>query len=100
KRQLLKLGGGFARIIGPEGSQLAEPLGETEEGILIADLDPALRAIAKSAADPVGHYSRPDVLRLQFNQYPAPRIIESRTAPVDEPQYDEIETPVDVSQTQ
>jgi len=100
KRQLLKLGGGFARIIGPEGSQLAEPLGETEEGILIADLDPALRAIAKSAADPVGHYSRPDVLRLQFNQNPAPRVVEARTAAVAEPQYDEIETPVDVSQTQ
>jgi nitrilase len=67
KRQLLLQGGGFTRIYGPEGSELAEPLAEDEEGILYADLDPALIAIAKSAADPVGHYSRPDVFRLLFN---------------------------------
>jgi aliphatic nitrilase len=76
KRQLLLPGGGFARIYGPEGSPLAEPLPETEEGILYADLDPALIAIAKSAADPVGHYSRPDVLRLLVNRNPAPTVVE------------------------
>ncbi len=67
KRQLLLQGGGFARIYGPEGSSLAEPLQETEEGILYATLEPALQAVAKSAADPVGHYSRPDVTRLLLN---------------------------------
>lgn len=77
KRQLLQLGGGFARIYGPEGSPLAEPLPETEEGILYADLDPALLAIAKSAADPVGHYSRPDVLRLLVNRNPSPKVVEA-----------------------
>ncbi|TDD39100.1 carbon-nitrogen hydrolase family protein [Saccharopolyspora elongata] len=81
KRQLLQPGGGFARIIGPEGSQLAEPLPETEEGLLFADLDPALLAIAKSAADPVGHYSRPDVMRLMVNRNPTPRVVET-PAPV------------------
>jgi hypothetical protein len=50
---------------------------ETEEGILYADLDPDLIAIAKSAADPVGHYSRPDVLRLLVNRNPAPRVVEA-----------------------
>jgi aliphatic nitrilase len=77
KKQLLQLGGGFARIYGPEGSPLAESLPETEEGILYADLDPALRAIAKSAADPVGHYARPDVLRLLINRNPAPAVTEA-----------------------
>ncbi|WP_113699419.1 carbon-nitrogen hydrolase family protein [Nonomuraea lactucae] len=77
KRQLLQPGGGFARIYGPEGSQLAEPLPETEEGILYADLHPDLIAIAKSAADPVGHYSRPDVLRLLVNRNPAPGVVEA-----------------------
>ena len=67
KRQLLQKGGGFTRIYGPEGSELAVPLDDTAEGILFADLDPGLIAIAKSAADPVGHYSRPDVFRLVFN---------------------------------
>jgi nitrilase len=81
KRQLLQPGGGFARIYGPEGSQLAQPLPETEEGILYADLDADLIAIAKSAADPVGHYSRPDVLRLLVNRNPAPKVVE---APLDE----------------
>lgn len=70
KRQLLQRGGGFARIYGPEGSELATPLAETDEGILYADLDPALLAIAKSAADPVGHYARPDVFRLVFDSRP------------------------------
>jgi nitrilase len=82
KRQLLQVGGGFARIYGPEGSALAEPLPETEEGIVFADLNPDLIAIAKSAADPVGHYSRPDVLRLLVNRNPAPAVIE---APLGEP---------------
>lgn len=77
KRQLLQLGGGFARIYGPEGTPLAEPLEETAEGILYAELDPALVAIAKSAADPVGHYARPDVLRLQINRNPAPTVTET-----------------------
>ncbi|MFJ1768534.1 carbon-nitrogen hydrolase family protein [Amycolatopsis sp. NPDC088138] len=82
KRQLLALGGGFARIYGPEGSELAEPLPETEEGLLFADLDFSLIAIAKSAADPVGHYSRPDVFRLHVNLAPAPRVVH---APAEEP---------------
>ncbi|GAA3838992.1 carbon-nitrogen hydrolase family protein [Amycolatopsis tucumanensis] len=81
KRQLLRRGGGFARIFGPEGTPLAEPLAETEEGILYADLDPALIAIAKSAADPVGHYSRPDVFRLLVNRNPAPRTVEAPADP-------------------
>jgi len=80
KRQLLQPGGGFARIYGPEGSQLAKPLPETDEGILYADLNPDLIAIAKSAADPVGHYSRPDVLRLLVNRNPAPPVVEAPPA--------------------
>ncbi|RJO72545.1 carbon-nitrogen hydrolase family protein [Nocardia panacis] len=74
KKQLLVQGGGFARIYGPDGSSLAEPLAETEEGILYADLDFTHITVAKSIADPVGHYARPDVLQLVFNQVPAPLV--------------------------
>lgn len=64
---LLSPGGGHARIYGPDGRELATPLGEHEEGLLIAELDPAAITFAKLAADPIGHYSRPDVTRLLFN---------------------------------
>jgi aliphatic nitrilase len=82
KRQLLLQGGGYARIYGPEGSTLAQPLAEDAEGILFADLDFSMIAIAKSAADPVGHYSRPDVVRLLLNRNPAPVVV-NEPGPVD-----------------
>ena len=78
KRQLLLQGGGFARIYGPEGTEFATPLAETEEGLLYADLDFSLIAIAKSAADPVGHYSRPDVFQLLFNGRRNEVVVQSR----------------------
>ena len=108
KKQLLLQGGGFARIYGPEGSELAEPLGETEEGLLFADLDFSLIAIAKSAADPVGHYSRPDIFRLQVNLAPTPKIVhngsvhngaESRPTPP-EPEFDDVELVSAVAETE
>ncbi|MCV9878539.1 carbon-nitrogen hydrolase family protein [Brenneria izbisi] len=68
KLSLLQAGGGHARIFGPDGSELATPLAEDEEGLLLATLDPAAIIYAKSAADPVGHYSRPDVTRLLIDR--------------------------------
>jgi nitrilase len=41
---------------------------EDHDGILYADLDPAMIAIAKAAADPAGHYGRADVARLVVNR--------------------------------
>ena len=64
KRQFLQVGGGYARIFGPDGRSLAEPLDPTAEGILYADIDFAGILAAKNAADPVGHYARPDVFAL------------------------------------
>lgn len=74
KRELLRVGGGFSMIFGPDGSPLCEPLAEDAEGILFADASADVIAIAKSAADPAGHYSRPDVTRLLLNRSPAPRV--------------------------
>ena len=81
KEQLLLAGGGFARIYGPEGTMLAEPLAEDAEGILYATCEPALQAIAKSAADPSGHYSRPDVTRLLLNRSPRLAVVSNDDSP-------------------
>lgn len=79
KKELLKLGGGHARIYGPDGRSLATPLDPTEEGILYAQIDYDQILAAKNAYDPTGHYSRPDVLRLQFNSSTTPRMVEVDT---------------------
>lgn len=74
KRALLLEGGGYAMIYGPDAKPLCEPLAETEEGLLFADVDLGAIGVAKAAYDPTGHYSRPDVLRLLFNRKPASRV--------------------------
>lgn len=75
KQQFLTTGGGFARIFGPDGAPLGEPLDEHDEGLVTAEIDLAMISIAKSAADPCGHYSRPDVFRLMFNRESAPAVM-------------------------
>ncbi|WP_083253364.1 carbon-nitrogen hydrolase family protein [Flavivirga aquatica] len=70
KKVFLPLGGGHARIYGPDGSELAEPIPHDQEGILYADIDLGAIAVAKAAADPAGHYARPDVTQLLFNPNP------------------------------
>ena len=75
QRQLLLQGGGFARIYGPDGAPLGAALAEDEEGLVLADIDLGMISLSKSAADPVGHYSRPDVTRLWLNKAPNDRVV-------------------------
>jgi nitrilase len=60
--ELLDRGG--SAILAPDGSYLAGPLWD-EEGILFADLEPAMLHAARQRFDPAGHYHRPDVLSLR-----------------------------------
>lgn len=60
-------GGCYTAIISPEGVHLAEPL-TAGEGMVIADLDFSLITKRKRMMDAVGHYARPDLLKLQLNQ--------------------------------
>jgi len=60
---------GGSCIVGPLGELLAGPKHE-EECILTADLDRTNLARAKFDLDVVGHYSRPDVFRLEVNEGP------------------------------
>ncbi len=71
-KSLIRAGGGHAAIYGPDGKPLAEKLAEDQEGLLVAELDLNEITIAKVFADPVGHYSRPDVTRLLLNRQPQP----------------------------
>jgi nitrilase len=57
------IGRGGSAILAPDGSYLAGPLYD-DEGILYADLEPAALLAERQRFDPVGHYSRPDVLEL------------------------------------
>jgi nitrilase len=61
------IGRGGSAILGPDGSYLAGPLWD-EEGILYADLDPQRLDEERQRFDPVGHYHRPDVLRLDVTK--------------------------------
>lgn len=58
------IGRGGSAIVAPTGDYLAGPLWD-EEGILIADLEPELLYAERQRFDAAGHYSRPDVLRLE-----------------------------------
>jgi nitrilase len=60
---------GGSSIVGPLGQILAGPK-YGEECVLVADLDRAELARAKFDFDVVGHYSRPDVFRLEVNEQP------------------------------
>lgn len=79
QRQLLHPGGGHARIYGPDGAELGKALAPEEEGLVVADLDLATISLAKHAADPVGHYARPDVTRLLLNRTPGDRVVSWET---------------------
>ncbi|MEU0648317.1 carbon-nitrogen hydrolase family protein [Streptomyces umbrinus] len=79
-KELLGSGGGFARIYGPDGSDLAEPLAPDAEGMLFADIDLSAAALIKTARDAVGHYTRPDVYTLQLHTSQARTATTSRAA--------------------
>jgi nitrilase len=65
---------GGSCIVGPLGQILAGPK-YGEECILVADLDRAELARAKFDFDVVGHYSRPDVFRLEVNEQPMKSVV-------------------------
>jgi nitrilase len=55
---------GSSAIIAPDGKVLVDGKKYSSDELLIADLDMALVIKSKTFADPVGHYSRPDMLWL------------------------------------
>ena len=58
-------------IVGPNGEILAGPARETET-VLVAELEVSRIRSARRMFDPVGHYHRPDVFRLDVDTAPRP----------------------------
>jgi aliphatic nitrilase len=75
ERQRLLAGDGLAAIYAPDGQLMHAPLPENQEGLVHADLDLSMISLAKAAADPAGHYARPDVTRLWLNKTPGDRVM-------------------------
>ncbi|MDE0608033.1 MAG: carbon-nitrogen hydrolase family protein [Acidimicrobiaceae bacterium] len=67
-------GGGCSRVYAPDGQIISNLLDEHTEGIVYAEIDLSMIPLAKVAADPSGHYSRPDVTRLVLDKRPQPAV--------------------------
>jgi nitrilase len=58
------IGGGQSAVYGPDGRRLTKPLPVDQEGFVYAELPMDMLVSMRHFADPVGHYSRPDMLWL------------------------------------
>ena len=83
KLQKVLTGGCYTAIIGPEGNPLADPI-TAGEGMVIADLDFGLITKRKRMMDSVGHYARPELLKLYVNQE-AQSVVRPSTAEINPP---------------
>ncbi len=72
-RKFLPEGGltadGGSAIIAPDGTYVAGPVYD-DETIIYGEIDLTKVALGKQSLDVAGHYSRPDVVRLLFDQSP------------------------------
>jgi nitrilase len=73
----LNLGGGNSAIYAPDGRRISQSLAPDEEGIAVAECDLMMITIAKTIADPSGHYGRPDVLSLHLDAAPKSVLVRS-----------------------
>jgi nitrilase len=57
-------GGGHSAVYGPDGRRLTEPIPADQEGFVYAELPMDMLVSLRHFADPIGHYSRPELLWL------------------------------------
>lgn len=83
---MLSGGGGRAAVFGPDGRQLTQPTDPTYDGLIYCDIDLDKIDYAKVMTDCVGHYSRPDLLRLVVDDQPKNYVVRvSPDAPTNSP---------------
>jgi predicted amidohydrolase len=69
-QEFIKAGGGWSAIIQPFAATIAEPHTGLDEKLISAQIDLTQRNDAKLWVDTAGHYTRPDILSLNFDQRP------------------------------
>jgi predicted amidohydrolase len=67
KKQIVENSGGGSSIIGPSGEYLAGPL-YSGEGVLTAEISLEAALPGKQVQNVLGHYTRWDILSLNFNK--------------------------------
>jgi nitrilase len=84
-QEFVKPGGGISGIIHPMTPYLAGPHRGLEEKLLVADIDLDDIATTKVFVDGAGHYARPEVLQLLFDDQPKPVMVRKPKTTVDSP---------------
>ncbi|MBP02994.1 MAG: aliphatic nitrilase [Rhodospirillaceae bacterium] len=67
-QEFVKEGGGWSAIIQPFAATIAGPHTGLDEKLVTAEIDLTQRNDAKLWVDTTGHYTRPDILSLNFDQ--------------------------------
>lgn len=70
KEGIYEKGYGATQIIGPNGNTISEVIPHDQEGIAYAEIDLSVMPLTKYAIDIAGHYSKPNVVSLNFNKNP------------------------------
>lgn len=61
-------GGGYAAVFGPDSARLTSALDRSAEGVVTARVRLDSIELAKAFADPVGHYSFPEIFELKVDR--------------------------------
>lgn len=74
-RKAMPLGGGMTQIFDPEGRPLCKRPADDEQCLIIAEVDLRKGTVARSILDPTGHYGRPDIFKVTFDNRPRQHVL-------------------------